>query len=850
MAIIPASPQSIWECAIVSVLREKSTPEGGAVEKVAAFVQTATPLVDLIISGPFKEYTLHNRDHAKKILHLAGHLIPATTLENLSPLEHLIVIYSAYLHDMGMCLTETERNRLLSSEEFEDSIQEWQELWDILSTARKAVQSASGTERFLLERKIFEIQEAALAAYLRPRHAEPLRYRQLINTLRIQSNRADLFQYGGVSFEDQLIDVCVSHNLDASTLAEVRGPYDERFPRKLALGGAYLNSQFCAALLRLADILDFDRERTPRILFESLGISERTIPGAELTIREWQKHMAVHTIELNEDEIVVSADSEHPVIEKTIRDFCQIIEREARDTLAVLKRNTAEIVGTYNIELPLTVRPQVRASGYVFKDMSLTLNQPRVTALLMGERLYAQPSVAVRELLQNAIDTCAARLDFEGDKYQPEILLTVNEDQVGRWIEVSDNGLGMDEHVLSEFFLKLGNSYYDSPEFGRLARQAAPKGRFVPISRFGIGIISVFIIGDVLEVYTKAANSPRGDSVARCLRIEKLGSLAFVTESTSGSSGTRVRVRLRPKYADPAGQFLSSLVNYIRSTVVRPRFPIHVRTPERSFVLTTAAGMRLQNNAKENLAKRSFELIMLDIGRWSDRFAGTVVILLARDSDGRLSHLQDDKYLRIGKPGVDPLTFLASFSGNRITVNGFAMSLKKASKILGAGKNRLAMVLDIDIRGDKDVQYDISRERIIGSGKVVVVDALEDAILRGLRDTGVFERLTPGSQRAVDRVRRVREEESRAIGFLGSGRSEQLRPGEPEEILDRVEPLLPKGDWPPGLHRSIAQTLSIPNGLAYRAISTLILRGRVTPPRDGQTLTPPQISPAHEAPSD
>ena len=211
---------------------------------------------------------------------------------------------------------------------------------------------------------------------------------------------------------------------------------------------------------------------------------------------------------------------------------------------------------------------------------------------------------------------------------------------------------------------------------------------------------------------------------------------------------------------------------------------------------------------------------------------------------------QDDKYLRIGKPGVDPLTFLASFSGNRITVNGFAMSLKKASKILGAGKNRLAMVLDIDIRGDKDVQYDISRERIIGSGKVVVVDALEDAILRGLRDTGVFERLTPGSQRAVDRVRRVREEESRAIGFLGSGRSEQLRPGEPEEILDRVEPLLPKGDWPPGLHRSIAQTLSIPNGLAYRAISTLILRGRVTPPRDGQTLTPPQISPAHEAPSD
>jgi hypothetical protein len=342
MAIVTTPPHNVWDCPVVADLKGKSTPENGAMEKVAAFVQTATPLVDLVISGPFKEYTLHNRDHAKKILHLVSCLVPSETLRNLSALEHLIIIYAAFLHDMGMALTETERNRIVSSEEFLDSTQEWQELWDALLIARKEA-SVEGEERFLHERKVFELQEAALAAYLRPRHAAPQRYQEFIQTLKVQSNRQDLFQYGGVSFEEQLIAVCASHNLDASVLAEVTGPYDERFPRKLAIGGAYVNTQFCAALLRLADILDFDRERTPRILFESLGILDRNVPGAELTIREWQKHMAVHTVEVNPDEIVISADCQHPVVEKTIRGFLpDHRERDKGHTRSIEKKRAGD----------------------------------------------------------------------------------------------------------------------------------------------------------------------------------------------------------------------------------------------------------------------------------------------------------------------------------------------------------------------------------------------------------------------------------------------------------------------------------------------------------------------------
>jgi hypothetical protein len=205
------------------------------------------------------------------------------------------------------------------------------------------VLAKSDLDRSVLETELYQLQEAGLCNYLRPRHATRDRYNALISQIATSSGRNDLFEINGVSFRDILIDICVSHNQDPGVLVESSGVYGDRFPRDLAIATYSLNAQFCAAVLRLVDILDFDRERTPTVLFDSLGISTRTIPGAEVSLREWQKHMSVHSIDIREDEIVISADCRHPVIEKTVRDFCQIIEREIRNTTAILKRNPAHI---------------------------------------------------------------------------------------------------------------------------------------------------------------------------------------------------------------------------------------------------------------------------------------------------------------------------------------------------------------------------------------------------------------------------------------------------------------------------------------------------------------------------
>jgi hypothetical protein len=828
MAIVPPPPNNVWDCSVLTALRAITKPGDGTAEKAQLLIETASPLLDLISAGPFKDYTLHNRDHARKLLHLASHILQVETIERLSCLDLLVIIYASYIHDLGMSLTATERERIISSQEFIETVEDWQEVSDALRTARGRLNSSTDKDRFPLEAEIYQLQEAALALYLRCRHAQPTRYRELITQLKSHSNRPDLFEHRGVSFEEPLIQVCASHNLETGVLAEVLSSSGERFPRRLAIGGAYLNTQFCAGVLRLVDILDFDRERTPRILFESLGISSRTVPGSELSIREWQKHLAVHTVEINEDEIIFSADAHHPVIEKTIRDFCHVIEREIRDTLTVLRHNTSEIATRYNLELPISVRSRVRSVGYVFKDMALSLNQPRIMSLLMGERLYANPAVAVRELVENAIDACSARQRLEGDGYSARIGVRLWEDDSGaRWIEVQDNGIGMDEYVLSEFFLKLGNSYYGSPEFSRLIGSGRVSERFVPISRFGIGLVSVFLLGDTLEVCTKSGFSPRNDALARRMRIERLGTLAFVTETDSGETGTLVRVRLKPSFADPAGDFLNKLPAYLKSVVVRPRFPISVELLESPFVLKGDFWITMRPNARDFLASNNLEMAILDIGRWSNRLSGRVALVFRKTEGGGLSHLHEGRYLRIGKGGIDPLSFLSGFGGNRLTVNGLTMTIKRLARLLAKGKNRLALLFDLDVVGDEAVTYDVSRERVTSAGRHAIVAALEEALFNGLRDIGILDRLEVQTRRLVDLDLRRLEAEARQAGrFVPFPADSHLNAGDPVEILESVAPLLPEGKWPKDLHKSIAKKLSISNGLALRAINTILQQKR------------------------
>ena len=123
--------------------------------------------------------------------------------------------------------------------------------------------------------------------------------------------------------------------------------------------------------------------------------------------------------------------------------------------------------------------------------------------LLVGQNLYSNPDVALRELLQNAEDACQL-MSISDSSYRSEIIIRYSTTE--NWFEVSDNGLGMDEEIFEESFATIGASKTESSKLQHLLEKAGNSIR--PIGQFGIGVLSCFGVADTIEIYTLAEDAP------------------------------------------------------------------------------------------------------------------------------------------------------------------------------------------------------------------------------------------------------------------------------------------------------------------------------------------------------
>ncbi len=59
--MIPRPPDSILDTKIFKKLTNADDDRDGLAAKAIRFIELSTPLLDFILSGPFKNYTLHNQ---------------------------------------------------------------------------------------------------------------------------------------------------------------------------------------------------------------------------------------------------------------------------------------------------------------------------------------------------------------------------------------------------------------------------------------------------------------------------------------------------------------------------------------------------------------------------------------------------------------------------------------------------------------------------------------------------------------------------------------------------------------------------------------------------------------------
>ena len=242
-----------------------------------------------------------------------------------------------------------------------------------------------------------------------------------------------------------------------------------------------IRRRFLAAVLRIADECDISHNRTPEVIFYSLSPKGK----AE---EEFKKHLSISGVgQLDEKhKIYISAIARDPKGAKALR----MVRDKVQEELNAVKT----ILGNNGISLD-TVELRIETRGFVDKPIGIEVDKKKIVDLLMGEHLYSCRDVAIRGLVQNAIDGCRAKLQTQNN-IECKIVLTKPDENT---IIVEDNGLGMDFSIAKKYLSVIGNSYYSSEEFSKFVE----KSKFEPIALFGIGILSSFLISDGLTIETK-----------------------------------------------------------------------------------------------------------------------------------------------------------------------------------------------------------------------------------------------------------------------------------------------------------------------------------------------------------
>ncbi|MFD4910939.1 wHTH domain-containing protein [Kitasatospora purpeofusca] len=352
--------------------------------------------------------------------------------------------------------------------------------------------------------------------------------------------------------------------LDAlpSLLRSLRTSYDTTAIRPVRqLAGAteaeqYVREELLGALLAVAHQLAVDPLRLPDVVVEHLGISyavdlaelHGTIQGAR-----WDPRGRTR---------VLTAACHHPAVGLALRQHAAALDTllGAIDLHAGADPQLAPLQ-----DLPVhATADQVHAAAdergrpiYESTDLRFRLADDRIQELLMGEQLYGDQALAIRELYQNALDACRyrdarttylRRHDPQVPAWTGRIDFRRGVDERGQaYLECRDNGIGMGERELREVFSYAGMRFADLPEF--LDEQAAWRAEgieFHPNSRFGIGVLSYFMMADDISVTTCRLDRDGHPGDRLQVDIAGPGSVFRIRNLGRGhDAGTVVRLHLR-----------------------------------------------------------------------------------------------------------------------------------------------------------------------------------------------------------------------------------------------------------------------------------------------------------------
>lgn len=550
--------------------------------------------------GMFDQYTKHDISHIDGMLNLVNDIIPHSVISAMTPTDWLMIVLSIYFHDLGMLITHQEFNDKDNNHDYRDYL---------LSIDETSYEKLSADKR----------ERAKYQDYVRERHGDRI-YEWISsigdmpdNSHAVKKILYDLLHSLDKRFLKDLAMICRSHQEDIQNKAtefNIKQQYEQD-------SNSRVNLLYCAAILRTADLLHVNSERTPDISFMIVS------PENAYSKREWVMQKSVScirpldeknrqgiidgTIERYRFEIVANFADEDAY--SHFMSYLDYAECELRKTSLVCQESAR--VNSNNYYFPWTgiERSNITTEGFLAKKLRFELDEKNILSLLTGHTLYSHANVVLRELTQNAID--AGRLESqeykESSGYVPKV--DIRWDSKNRILTVKDNGTGMSSDIIQKYLFKVGASRYQSEDFKR------ENPSFHSISRFGIGILTCFMISDEILITTLY----HGEHQACRIKIKNLQGDYFMRTDVpadsilEGRHGTTFVLKVRD------GVVVENIEEDLRRWIWFPRCEVTLHIDEKEPILIGFESLKkamqtiLQKNAISDKSS-SYEVKVKTVG--------------------------------------------------------------------------------------------------------------------------------------------------------------------------------------------------------------------------------------------
>lgn len=526
-------------------------------ENIASMLET------IGTNGIFEQYTVHKISHIDEMLKIAEWLIPKKTKEKMTSAEWLMLTLAIYLHDLGMVVSKKEFNE-------RDNIVKFNEY-------KKEVYENSSIENnefvkddtYLYQEFVRKYHAYRIKSWLENKNETEygLAYEQseiVNNTL---SNLLP-------KFKSDLAMICESHHrddIDNFNKYKICARYGNN-------DDSSVNLNYIAIILRCADLLHITNDRTPPIERRLLDVSN------PISVLEWEKQRAVRALvpQLKRNTDGYIDDSiEKDTIEVTayfsgadtaeayfgLSSYLQYMRKELMSCNKIAELAKKQEGAKYDFPWKDVDESNITTEGFEAKKLSFTIEQDNILKLLVGHTLYNDSSVVVRELTQNAIDAIKLQNHIDSNKSSKikKNKITIKWNSENRILSFYDNGTGMTISDIENYLLKVGASKYRQKQFKKEFKD------FNPISRFGIGLLTCFMVANDVDIETNTTSSE--DVNILCLRNVN-GKYLLKKKNKSEADpyikehGTIINLHVRPDVD------MSNLENNLKKWIMVSEIPI------------------------------------------------------------------------------------------------------------------------------------------------------------------------------------------------------------------------------------------------------------------------------------